>query len=227
MLLPKDGLHVCAFKSCLKSIETNSDGLNANQQEKHGSKMAFLDGNPPERLCKPIVDHIQSRGGEVRLNSRIQKIELNDDGSVKSFLLSNGNVIKGDAYVFATPGRIFILLALSPSFSFECFQDCWYTTILSVDILKLLLPDDWKEIPYFKKLDKLVGVPVINVHIWWVLGLFLKLVQFSGSRRTFCLCVLCMICKNYRLFEMIIRWNTLHYIYRNNEFLTQVIVPSL
>lgn len=125
ILLSKDGLQVRVFKSCLKSIETNSDGLNPNQQEKHGSKMAFLDGNPPERLCKPIVDHIQLRGGEVRLNSRIQKIELNDDGSVKSFLLNNGNVIKGDAYVFATPGRIFILLALSPSFSFECFQDCW------------------------------------------------------------------------------------------------------
>ncbi|KAG6748636.1 hypothetical protein POTOM_048565 [Populus tomentosa] len=107
--------------------------------EKHGSKMAFLDGNPPERLCMPIVDHIQSRGGEVKLNSRIKKIELNDDGTVKSFLLNNGDVIEGDVYVFATP----------------------------VDTLKLLLPDNWKEIPYFKKLEKLVGVPVINVHIWF------------------------------------------------------------
>ncbi|KAG5252105.1 15-cis-phytoene desaturase/chromoplastic [Salix suchowensis] len=86
--------------------------LNRFLQEKHGSKMAFLDGNPPERLCMPIVDHIQSLGGEVKLNSRIKKIELNDDGT-------------------------------------------------------LLLPDNWKEIPYFKKLEKLVGVPVINVHIWF------------------------------------------------------------
>ncbi|KAL0302545.1 UNVERIFIED_CONTAM: 15-cis-phytoene desaturase, chloroplastic/chromoplastic [Sesamum calycinum] len=113
--------------------------LNRFLQEKHGSKMAFLDGNPPERLCMPIVDHIQSRGGQVRLNSRIQKIELDEDGSVKSFILNNGNVIEGDAYVFATP----------------------------VDVLKLLLPEDWREIQYFKKLEKLVGVPVINVHIWF------------------------------------------------------------
>ncbi|CAL1404360.1 unnamed protein product [Linum trigynum] len=113
--------------------------LNRFLQEKHGSKMAFLDGNPPERLCKPIADHIESLGGEVRTNSRIKKIELNNDGTVKSFLMTNGNVIEGDAYVFATP----------------------------VDILKLLLPDDWKEMPYFKKLEKLVGVPVINVHIWF------------------------------------------------------------
>ncbi|KAA8540190.1 hypothetical protein F0562_024247 [Nyssa sinensis] len=113
--------------------------LNRFLQEKHGSKMAFLDGNPPERLCMPIVDHIQSLGGQVQLNSRIQKIELNKDGTVKNFLLNNGNVIEGDAYVIATP----------------------------VDILKLLLPEDWKEISYFRKLEKLVGVPVINVHIWF------------------------------------------------------------
>ncbi|KAM1270513.1 hypothetical protein ACFX13_032412 [Malus domestica] len=113
--------------------------LNRFLQEKHGSKMAFLDGSPPERLCAPIVDHIQSLGGEVRTNSRIQKIDLNNDGTVKSFVLNNGSVIEADAYVFATP----------------------------VDILKLLLPENWKEMPYFKKLEKLVGVPVINVHIWF------------------------------------------------------------
>ncbi|KAL9411417.1 hypothetical protein AB3S75_045084 [Citrus x aurantiifolia] len=113
--------------------------LNRFLQEKHGSKMAFLDGNPPERLCLPIVEHIQSLGGEVQLNSRVQKIELNDDGTVKNFLLTNGNVIDGDAYVFATP----------------------------VDILKLQLPENWKEMAYFKRLEKLVGVPVINIHIWF------------------------------------------------------------
>ncbi|WRX20225.1 Amine oxidase - like 10 [Theobroma cacao] len=115
--------------------------LNRFLQEKNGSKMAFLDGNPPERLCMPIVNHIESLGGEVWLNSRIKKIELNDDGTVKSFLLTNGNTIEGDAYVMAAP----------------------------VDILKLLLPEDWREISYFKKLEKLVGVPVINVHIWLVI----------------------------------------------------------
>jgi 15-cis-phytoene desaturase len=66
--------------------------------------MAFLDGNPPERLCMPIVDHVRSLGGEVRLNSRIQKIELNPDGTVKHFALTDGTQITGDAYVFATPG---------------------------------------------------------------------------------------------------------------------------
>ncbi|XP_039779631.1 15-cis-phytoene desaturase, chloroplastic/chromoplastic-like isoform X2 [Panicum virgatum] len=113
--------------------------LNRFLQEKHGSKMAFLDGNPPERLCMPIVDHIRSRGGEVRLNSRLKKIELNPDGTVKHFALTDGTQITGDAYVCAAP----------------------------VDIFKLLVPQAWSEISYFKKLEKLVGVPVINVHIWF------------------------------------------------------------
>ena len=69
--------------------------------------MAFLDGNPPERLCMPIVNHIQSLGGEVRLNSRIQKIELNPDGTVKHFALTDGTQITGDAYVCAAPGAIY------------------------------------------------------------------------------------------------------------------------
>lgn len=83
--------------------------------------MAFLDGNPPERLCMPIVDHIQSLGGEVHLSSRIKKIELNDDGTVKSFLLSNGKVMEGDAYVFATPGFVFLFSHCINQFVFLVF----------------------------------------------------------------------------------------------------------
>jgi 15-cis-phytoene desaturase len=75
------------------------------KQEKHGSKMAFLDGNPPERLCKPIVDHVQSLGGQIQINSRLQKIELNNDGTVKHFLLANGSIVEGDVYVSAMPGK--------------------------------------------------------------------------------------------------------------------------
>jgi 15-cis-phytoene desaturase len=55
----------------------------------------------------PIVDHIRSRGGEVRLNSRLKKIELNSDGTVKHFGLTDGTQITGDAYVCAAPGAIY------------------------------------------------------------------------------------------------------------------------
>lgn len=46
------------------------------QQEKHGSKMAFLDGPPPTRLCQPMVDYIIANGGEVHLNAPVREIML-------------------------------------------------------------------------------------------------------------------------------------------------------
>jgi 15-cis-phytoene desaturase len=36
-----------------------------------------------------------------------------------------------------------------------------------VDPLKLLLPEAWKQLAYFSKLDGLNGVPVINIHLWF------------------------------------------------------------
>jgi 15-cis-phytoene desaturase len=36
-----------------------------------------------------------------------------------------------------------------------------------VDILKLLLPEQWKPMPYFSQLNELEGIPVINIHIWF------------------------------------------------------------
>ncbi|KAI7845015.1 hypothetical protein COHA_001381 [Chlorella ohadii] len=113
--------------------------LNRFLQEKHGSKMAFLDGAPPERLCQPIVDYVTARGGEVRMKSGIKNIELNEDGSVKQYNLLTGESITADLYVSAMP----------------------------VDIVKKLMPEPWGRMDFFSRLDKLVGVPVINIHIWF------------------------------------------------------------
>jgi len=113
--------------------------LNRFLQEKHGSKMAFLDGAPPERLCEPLVQYITARGGEVRMKSGIKNIELNEDGSVKQYNLLTGESITADLYVSAMP----------------------------VDIVKKLLPAPWAGMQFFSKMDKLVGVPVINIHIWF------------------------------------------------------------
>jgi 15-cis-phytoene desaturase len=118
--------------------------LNRFLQEKNGSKMAFLDGSPTERLCQPIVDYVTERGGEVRLNAPLKEILLNEDDSVKGFLLRGLNgledeIFTADAYVSAMP----------------------------VDPLKVILPPSWKENPFFQKLDGLEGVPVINLHLWF------------------------------------------------------------
>ena len=118
--------------------------LNRFLQEKTGSKMAFLDGSPTERLCQPLVDYITERGGEVRLNAPLKEILLNEDGTVRGYLIRGCNgaeeeMLTADAYVSAMP----------------------------VDPLKLMLPPSWKEMDFFKQLEGLEGVPVINVHLWF------------------------------------------------------------
>ena len=113
--------------------------LNRFLQETDGAKMAFLDGAPPERLCQPMVDALTQKGGDVRTNARVQSIELRADRSVKCLKMTDGSVVEGDVYVSAVP----------------------------VDIMKRLLPEEWKTLPEFVKLNGLEGVPVINIHIWF------------------------------------------------------------
>ncbi|NEO69803.1 15-cis-phytoene desaturase [Moorena sp. SIO3H5] len=118
--------------------------LNRFLQEKNGSKMAFLDGSPTERLCQPIVDYITQGGGEVRLNAPVKEFLLNSDNSVSGFLIRGLNgapdqVLTADAYVSAMP----------------------------VDPLKLMIPKPWGEMEFFKQLDGLEGVPVINLQMWF------------------------------------------------------------
>lgn len=118
--------------------------LNRFLQEKNGSKMAFLDGSPTERLCQPMVDYITERGGEVRLNAPLKEIQLNEDGTVRQFLLRGldgapDEELTADLYVSAMP----------------------------VDPLKTILPQSWRELDYFTQLDGLEGVPVINLHLWF------------------------------------------------------------
>ncbi len=118
--------------------------LNRFLQERYGSKIAFLDGSPTERLCQPIVDHITKGGGTVRLNAPLKEIALNEDGSVKHFLLRGldgapDEIVTADMYVSA----------------------------MSVDVIKVLMPRPWQEMPFFQKLNGLEGVPVINLHLWF------------------------------------------------------------
>lgn len=51
---------------CVVTSLVPAEGLGSIVQERHGSKMAFLDGLPPERVCQPIVDHFKQRGGDIR-----------------------------------------------------------------------------------------------------------------------------------------------------------------
>ena len=61
-------------------------------------------GAPPERLCAPLVEYFQARGGEVHLNKRLKEIELAEDGNVAGFRMADGSLVTGDLYVSAMPG---------------------------------------------------------------------------------------------------------------------------
>ncbi|MEH2415512.1 15-cis-phytoene desaturase [Nostoc sp.] len=118
--------------------------LNRFLQERYGSKIAFLDGSPTERLCSPIVDYITERGGEVRLNAPLKEILLNADGTVKGYLIRGLNGAEDEVLIADL-----------------------YVSAMSVDPLKVMLPKPWKQMEFFKKLEGLEGVPVINLHLWF------------------------------------------------------------
>ena len=118
--------------------------LNKFLQQKNGSRIGYLDGAPPERLCQPMVDYITERGGEVRLNSPLREILLREDGTVEKFMVRG---LEGAA-------------------DQEIVADV-YTSAMPVDVMKVLMPKRWRDIPYFNQLNELEGVPVINVQIWF------------------------------------------------------------
>ncbi|KAL7565028.1 hypothetical protein ACA910_020740 [Epithemia clementina (nom. ined.)] len=113
--------------------------MNRFLNEDNGLQMAFLDGNQPDRLCAPMVQHIEARGGKVLLNSPIQEIVTNDDGSIEHLKLRSGEIVEADEYVSAMP----------------------------VDIVKRMVPEKWQTMPYFRQFDELEGIPVINLHLWF------------------------------------------------------------
>ena len=113
--------------------------MNRFINETDGSQTAFLDGNQPDRLCKPMQEHIHQRGGQVRLGAVVEEIVLNEDSSVKHLRLRGGEVLEADEYVSALP----------------------------VDVFKRLLPERWSKMAFFRQIDHLEGIPVINIHLWF------------------------------------------------------------
>lgn len=80
----------------------------------------------------------------MHLEAPLKEIALNPDGTVQGFRIAG---IKGkEAYTLEADA---------------------YVSAMPVDPFKLLLPEPWKTMPYFQKLDGLKGVPVINIHLWF------------------------------------------------------------
>ena len=113
--------------------------MNRFLNEDNGLQMAFLDGNQPDRLCAPMKEHIEARGGMVYTDAAVKEIVTNDDGSVKHLLMRSGEKVVADEYISAMP----------------------------VDIAKRMVPKKWQNMPYFRQFDELEGIPVINLHMWF------------------------------------------------------------
>jgi len=113
--------------------------MNRFLNESNGLQMAFLDGNQPDRLCEPMMNHIERNGGKVVTSTPIKQIVTNDDGSVKHLLLRSGAKVVADEYISAMP----------------------------VDIMRRMVPKKWANMPYFRQFDELEGIPVINLHMWF------------------------------------------------------------
>ena len=60
-------------------------------------------------------------------------------GNVDKLVLRDGTEVRADEYVSAMP----------------------------VDVLKRMVPEEWSTMPYFKQLDELEGIPVINLQLWF------------------------------------------------------------
>jgi 15-cis-phytoene desaturase len=113
--------------------------MNRFLNEADGSQTAFLDGNQPDRLCAPMKEHIEARGGQVRTGAAVKEILTNGDGTVSGLQLRDGSVVHADMYISAMP----------------------------VDVLKRFLPSQWCTMPFFGQLAELEGIPVINLHMWF------------------------------------------------------------
>ena len=113
--------------------------MNRFINEADGSQTAFLDGNQPDRVCAPIAEHVRAAGGDVLVEKPLDRIEVAEDGSIAKIVLRGGEEVVADEYVSALP----------------------------VDVLKRVVPEAWSTLPYFKQLDELEGIPVMNLQLWF------------------------------------------------------------
>ena len=113
--------------------------MNRFINEADGSQTAFLDGNQPDRVCAPIAEHVRAAGGDVLVEKPLDRIEVAEDGSIAKIILRGGEEVVADEYVSALP----------------------------VDVLKRVVPEAWSTLPYFRQLDELEGIPVMNLQLWF------------------------------------------------------------
>jgi zeta-carotene desaturase len=103
------------------------------------TKFGFFRKNPGDSMIEPMRQYIQSKGGRIFIDARLNRFDLNDDHSVSQAVLSDGHAVTADAYISALP----------------------------VHSLKKLLPPEWLQHAYFRNLHQFTGSPVANCQLWF------------------------------------------------------------
>lgn len=102
------------------------------------SKMALVKGSPHERLWTPLIQLLERRGAQVRLDARVAEI-CYDGERVTGFVLDDGTLVEGDLFISAMP----------------------------VHSLRKVLPPALRAKPFFDNLRHLKGQPVITVQFFF------------------------------------------------------------
>lgn len=103
------------------------------------SRMGFLKGSPQEYLHQPLLDYSASRGVQFQNQSTVDEL-LFDGQRIRGVHMRNGEILDADYYLSALPIH---------------------------NLCKVLPPSLKQHDRFFSNLDRLEGVPVISVQIWY------------------------------------------------------------
>lgn len=103
------------------------------------TKFAFFRKNPGDSMIEPMRQYIQSKGGRIFVDAKLNRFVLNGDETIQHAVLQDGQKIEADAYISALP----------------------------VHNIKTIVPAQWLEHKYFRNLHEFEGSPVANCQLWF------------------------------------------------------------
>lgn len=106
--------------------------------DRESGRIALIRGGLERGLIRPIADSIRSRGVQILLGVKVDRLELGD-GGIEGVVTEGGDYFTADAYVSAVPAH---------------------------DLVRMLPVRAW-DYPYFSSLRCLGPVPVISVQLWF------------------------------------------------------------
>lgn len=126
------------------------------------SALRMLSGSPAERLLAPIADYITAKGGRIHTQWGCREVLYDTDSS------GNPTSVTG--------------LRLTKAGQEQLIHADAYVAALDVPGAKRLIPQPWRQVPFFDNVFKLVGVPVITVQLRYD-GWVTEMQDLERSRR--------------------------------------------